>query len=438
MKSIFNFLLFIFSISVLSINSSVYAQQWVSAGTVPNPGLTPSISVYNGDVVWIAGGAPNAPKIFQTENGGTTWNTISTNGTSNELFCIWAISPTVAIAGEGAINSYAKLYKFSVNELQWNVVLQTGMNDGGFNNLIFSRNNPLVGGALADELYLTTNGGNSWVQKVTGVTGVSSAQNSLMLVDQTFFGFGLKNGASRVRMTIDGGNTWSTKSINLTGSYTSGFTFKDDKLTGISSTASSMPNIARTTDGGTTWNTIDIGSGLTGNTLIKWIPGTNLVYILGANGAVKRSTNNGLNWTTMNTTGMSGLTHFDFNKVNNIICGYAISSTGNVFKLADSILVLTNLNNNETGIPTEFKLSQNYPNPFNPSTSIKYALPKNSSVKLIVYGLLGNEIKTLVNEKQTAGTYETKFDATTLASGVYYYKLITEGFVETKQMVLIK
>jgi hypothetical protein len=100
--------------------------------------------------------------------------------------------------------------------------------------------------------------------------------------------------------------------------------------------------------------------------------------------------------------------------------------------------VLTNLNNNETGIPTEFKLSQNYPNPFNPSTSIKYALPKNSSVKLIVYGLLGNEIKTLVNEKQTAGTYETKFDATTLASGVYYYKLITEGFVETKQMVLIK
>lgn len=442
MKSILNYLLLVVCISFFSFNSNVYAQNWVVAGTVLNPGLTPSISVYDANVVWIAGGAPNAPKIYQTSNGGASWNSITTNGTTNELFCIWAISPTVAIAGEGVTNSFARLYKFASNGTKWNVVLETGMNDGAFNNITFSRNNPLSGGALADEIYLTTNGGNNWVKKVTGVTGVSSAQNSLMFVDQTFFGFGLKNGAARVRMTVDGGNTWSTKSVNLNGSYTSGFTFKADKLTGISSTSSSMPNIARTTDGGNTWTTVAIGTGLTGNTIIKWIPGTDVVYILGANGAIKRSTNNGLNWMSMNTAGVTGLTHFDFNKVNNIICGYAVSSNGTVIKLADSVLVLTGLQNNETGVPSEYNLSQNYPNPFNPSTSIQYGLPDNSFVKLVVFDILGREVETLVNSEQTAGTHEAIFDASRFNSGVYYYRITaTNGnndFTDIKKMIMIK
>ena len=431
----FSLLMFVL---IFSINSFVFSQQWVPAGTVPNPGLTPSISVYDNNVVWIAGGAPNAPKIFQTSNGGVNWNSITTNGTTNELFCIWAVSPTVAIAGEGVVNSFARMYKFSSSGTKWNVVLETGMNDGAFNNIIFSRNSPLVGAALADELYLSTNGGNNWVKKSTGVVGVSSAQNSLMLVDQNFFGFGLKNGASRVRMTIDGGNSWSTKSLNLDGSLTSGFTFKDDKLIGIASTASSMPYIARTTDGGNTWNTINIGAGLAGNTLIKWIPGTHVVYILGSNGAIKRSIDNGLTWTLMNTAGITGLTHFDFNKVNSIICGYAISNSGNVFKLADSILVLTNSNHNESGIPSKFKLYQNYPNPFNPSTNIQYGLPKSSFVKLVIFNILGQEIATLVNTTQKAGTHDAVLDASRFTSGVYFYRLTTEGFSDTKQMILIK
>lgn len=438
MKTMLHFFLLMTVGLLFSFNSAVYSQQWVLAGTVSNPGLTPSISVYDNNSVWIAGGTANAPKIFQTSNGGTSWNAITTNGTTNELFCIWAISPSVAIAGEGVVNSYAKLYKFASGGTKWNVVLTTGMNDGAFNNIIFSRNSPLVGTALADELYLTTDGGNNWSIIPTGVTGVSSAQNSLMMVDQNFFGFGLKNGASRVRMSLNGGGTWSTKSVNLNGSYTSGFTFKSDKLVGISSTSSSMPYIARTTDGGNTWNNVDIGTGLTGNTLIKWIPGTHIVYILGSNGAIKRSINDGLNWTSMPTAGVTGLTHFDFNKVNNIICGYAISSTGSVIKLADSILVLTNSNINESKVPSEFKLSQNYPNPFNPSTSIQYGLPKNSFVKIVVYDILGNEVKTLVNENKKAGTYETTLNASEISSGVYFYKLTADGFTETKSMLLIK
>lgn len=234
---------------------------------------------------------------------------------------MWAISSTAAIVGEGVVNSNARLYKFSSAGLKWNVVLETGQNDGAFNNITFSRTMPLIGGALANEFWRTTDGGNNWAQMSTGVVGVSAGQNSLMIVDQNFFGFGLKNGAPRVRMTTNGGTVWRTKNLSLTGNYTSGFTFKSDKLIGLSSTSESMPYISRTTDGGLTWNTVDIGAGLSGITLIKWIPGTNVVYILGSNGAVKRSTNNGLNWTSMGYAGVTGLTHFDFNKVNNIICG---------------------------------------------------------------------------------------------------------------------
>jgi hypothetical protein len=87
----------------------------------------------------------------------------------------------------------------------------------------------------------------------------------------------------------------------------------------------------------------------------------------------------------------------------------------------------------------DFTLQQNYPNPFNPTTTISYSLPAASFVTLNVYDVLGKEIRTLVNEKQTEGTYTVNFDATGLASGVYYYRLSAgDRVVETKKMVLMR
>jgi hypothetical protein len=86
----------------------------------------------------------------------------------------------------------------------------------------------------------------------------------------------------------------------------------------------------------------------------------------------------------------------------------------------------------------DFQLNQNYPNPFNPSTNIKYYLPGNKLVTLKVFDAMGREVETIVNEKQIAGTYEVVFDGSNLSSGVYFYKLESDGFSETKQMILIK
>jgi hypothetical protein len=89
-------------------------------------------------------------------------------------------------------------------------------------------------------------------------------------------------------------------------------------------------------------------------------------------------------------------------------------------------------------IPNEYTLEQNYPNPFNPSTTIKFNIPALSLVTLKVYDVLGNEIATLVNEEKSIGSFEIKFDATGLPSGIYFYRLRAGSFIETKKMILLR
>lgn len=96
---------------------------------------------------------------------------------------------------------------------------------------------------------------------------------------------------------------------------------------------------------------------------------------------------------------------------------------------------ITNLN---TGVPKEFSLEQNYPNPFNPVTNIKFAIPKSSDVKIRVYDIIGNEVAVIYSGYLYAGYYIADFNASGLASGVYFYKLEADNFSSVKRMVLVK
>ncbi len=94
-------------------------------------------------------------------------------------------------------------------------------------------------------------------------------------------------------------------------------------------------------------------------------------------------------------------------------------------------------------LPDEFTLGQNYPNPFNPTTTIKFDLPARAQVSLSVYNVLGQKVTTLVNETLPAGRYETEWDGSSdggveVASGIYFYRLHTEQFTQTKKMILLK
>jgi len=96
------------------------------------------------------------------------------------------------------------------------------------------------------------------------------------------------------------------------------------------------------------------------------------------------------------------------------------------------------IENNVTGIPTEFSLAQNYPNPFNPTTNISFAIPTESFVSIKIYDILGKEVSKIVNETKQAGYYNFNFDATSLSSGMYFYKIEAGNFVQTKRMLLMK
>jgi len=129
-----------------------------------------------------------------------------------------------------------------------------------------------------------------------------------------------------------------------------------------------------------------------------------------------------------------------------------VAVEGNYVYLADrdsGLVVLksnitTDVEDETSSIPEKYSLSQNYPNPFNPSTTIKYSIPKSvgkrhaSSLQLKIYDVLGREVVTLVNKVQKPGNYEVQFNAQNFPSGVYYYKLKTGSFVQTKKMILLK
>ena len=85
-----------------------------------------------------------------------------------------------------------------------------------------------------------------------------------------------------------------------------------------------------------------------------------------------------------------------------------------------------------------YELSQNYPNPFNPVTTIRYSIPRMNFTTIKVYNILGKEVVTLVNEEKSAGTYEIKFDASQLASGVYFYRIHSGEFTDNKKLILLK
>jgi hypothetical protein len=119
--------------------------------------------------------------------------------------------------------------------------------------------------------------------------------------------------------------------------------------------------------------------------------------------------------------------------------GIMVYAANNLKSYTDGVFgALTGVNDEPTEQPEEFALLQNYPNPFNPKTVISSQLPTTSNVNLIVFDVLGRGVAVLVNERRAAGYYQDIFDASGLASGVYFYRLVAGQFVQTRKMILTK
>ena len=152
--------------------------------------------------------------------------------------------------------------------------------------------------------------------------------------------------------------------------------------------------------------------------------------------SLQLSRDNGRSWTSFNDGLISDWTFAALT----IRSPYVWALThffGNAYRRSLAELV-TGVEVNTHLTPNEYSLHQNYPNPFNPTTVMSYQLPATGPVTLRVYDVLGKEVATLVEGVQSAGMHSVRFDGSSLQSGVYFYRLQTGEFIETKKLMLLK
>src|SRR5690606_19156836 len=236
-------------------------------------------------------------------------------------------------------------------------------------------------------------------------------------------------------------------------------------------TCGSGGRIQRTTNGGADW--FDAPSPYKFEDYWDMDFAGNTGYIVGSNGVLIKSTNAGISWSPKTSdigvqlNGVAAINsshavavgnagtiilssnggdswHFQTNPAFNITLygvdfngqgiGTAIGGSGMILRTSNAVGVEPISSN----VPDRFTLGQNYPNPFNPSTKIQFNIPKASFVSMKIYDMLGREVENLVNEQLSPGSYEVEWNAKSLQSGVYFYKLSADGFTEVRKMTLVK
>jgi photosystem II stability/assembly factor-like uncharacterized protein len=236
--------------------------------------------------------------------------------------------------------------------------------------------------------------------------------------------------------TTDHGNNWEFVSFYLDGNEgkATGVDFTDQLVGYISAMVwNGQGAIAKTTDSGNNW-TISFFNNPLWDIDFPISEGGQIGYCVGDSGTILKTYNAGVTWNHQISGSNEKLNKVYFLDEN---FGFALGENGMILRTTTGGGPVTNIEEEDL-YPYSIELGQNYPNPFNPSTSIKFRIAEFGFVSLKVYDVLGNEIATLVNEEKPTGIYEVEFDATSLTSGIYFYKLQADLYIETKKMVFMK
>jgi len=370
--------------------------------------------------------------VLQTTNGGDSWNLISSG--LQYLSIIQFLNSST-----GFISAADGIYKTENAGTNWNKVHE-------FYGLIrFVNYN--TGFSIDRSCYKTTDCGSNWILAsempgTTGTEGISFMNNSTAFACGNTYSSYYFNFNSQIWRTTDGGMNWCTvysgaassfgtfiyavQCINRSTVYACGN--EGDEMTN---------NFYSSSDAGSTWH-FEHTPGLF-KTLC--FVDQNNGWFAGPLGILYYTSDGGASFAPQQS-----LVKTDINKVEMVDrnTGWVVGNGGVILKYSN---VIGN-KNMQSGIPKDFELYQNYPNPFNPSTNIKFSIApplglplsggEAEGVRLTVYNILGRETITLVKKSMQPGTYEVKWDASKYPSGVYFYKLETSGFVQTKKMILMK
>ena len=272
-------------------------------------------------------------------------------------------------------------------------------------------------------MYRTNNGGTSWTLRGSSqyneITGAYFIDSNTAIQCTDFFS---------TFKTTNGGSSWQEVLSFIPYSH-SDITFMNANTGFI---VGEFGSIARSGDGGNSWGPVNSGTETDLNSV--FFPTANTGFILGKFGKILKSTNGGLAWYSQISNTALNLNSVYFISAN---IGYIAGNNGLLLKTTTGGEITTGINLNLNS-QYEYKLIQNFPNPFNPTTNLEFGISKMGFVTLKVYDILGQEVKTLVNEIKPVGTYSMLFDGSNLSSGIYFYKMTAEDFSAIKKMLLIK
>lgn len=421
MKLLFTIFFSVF-FTVITINSQPIS--WVEQTSGLTTQLT-SVSIVDDNNAWICG---YAGRVLRTTNGGTNW--VSVNAApiplTLDLHSIYAIDANTAlVAGSGAASF---LYRTSNGGANW---IQVFTETGGFINSV-QMGNSFAGFMMGDpvggrwSLWGTTTGGMTWDSSTFYLPQAGSDagwNNSFFFDASAGVWFGTNNTRVYKSLTLV---SWQTQPT--TGQVNSYAIWFNNPLIGFTGGTA----LLITTNAGTNW--VSPPAALPGTANLAGITGFGTQWVVVRQATdIYLSSNNGVSWTTSYTAPAGNYRHIAKNRANNILY-YGVRSNGGISKGT----LLTGIEPISNTIPEKFELKQNYPNPFNPNTNIEFSLPKNGFVNISIFDALGRVVTELVNNDLKAGEYKISYNASDLASGTYYYKLVSGDVVQTKKMILVK
>ncbi len=402
----------------ISFSQVVISQQgWYQLTSGTNQSFS-SVHFTSANTGYVAG---ENGRILKTTNGGLNWVT-QASGTTNGLGSICFTNDSTGYILGGA-NNLCIILKTTNGGLNW-VQQFSGTNPLGSIYFVDSNTGYGVGSYTFAK---TTNSGINWYFQSNSYYGLS---NIYFTDANTGYVCGTDG---RIMKTISGGFSWNTL-VSNTNLYLYSVFFPNAATGYIAGGGLIFPNfwniILKTTNSGNTWtNQVFSGSSL----YTIFFNNADTGYAAGEYGRILKTTNGGVNWISQISSTGSYLTEIFFYDLNT---GYCVGGYGVILKTTNG--GLTGLEPLSNEIPENYKLHQNYPNPFNPSTKIKIQLKDAGLAQLVIYDVLGRKVETLVNGVLKQGTYEVDFDGSNFTSGVFFYKLESGFFSETKKMILIR
>ncbi len=398
--------------------------EWIqmSSGIGANKFITSFISNNN----YIFAGT-STDGVFRSSDNGLSWTVVNKDLSNLNITSLYIINNSLYAGtfGGGIFISS----DFGSNWIE---------NNNGLSNLfvssIFSRDNIIFVGTsvLTDNtggVYYSTNYGLSWI-----FSGLQNLSIKTFTKSNNVFLAGTGNGGGVYRSTNNGIN-W----INASGGL---FGYSLD-ANSISSNGTNIylgtgNGVYLSINYGTNWNIISIGLP---NLYVNSLSLNNARMFIGTNNGVYVTTNYGTNWFIKNEGFQSAYIVKTIYETEDYV--FAGTSGHSVWRR--NLNEIISVKKISTNLPNKFALFQNYPNPFNSTTKIKFSIPKstlrikeNGLVKLNVFDITGREVTELVNEVLQPGMYEVNFDGKNLPSGIYFYKLTTSKFSETKKMLMVK